>query len=503
MSKFSWLRTMCYVCVLCALGTTVSLGQSVKLLASFNGTDGSDPFAGLIQGTDGNFYGTAAIGGANNYGTVFRISPAGRLTTVYSFCSQPKCTDGGVPSVLTEGTDSNFYGTTIYGGASGSSCVGFPGCGTVFKITPAGKLTTLYSFCSQVNCTDGWDPRAGLVQAADGNFYGTASAGPNNNDNCPFLAGCGTVFKITPAGKLTTLYTFCSQANCSDGTDPEAGLIEGSDGKLYGTTFYGGRNTSGTVFKITPGGRLTSLYSFCSQTNCDDGGQPFAGLTQGTDGNFYGTTFYGGRNTSGTVFKITPGGRLTSLYSFCSQTNCSDGEFPIAGLVQATDRNFYGATSEGGIMSTCDSLGCGTVFKITPAGKMTTLHSFEGNDGGTASAGLLQATNGNFYGTTTGGGDLSCNPPTGCGVVFRLSVGLGRFVATRPTSGKVESAVVILGNNLTGATNVTFNGTKAVFKTLSSTEIKTRVPSGATTGFVRVTTPKKTLKSNVIFRVTK
>ena len=180
---------------------------------------------------------------------------------------------------------------------------------------------------------------------------------------------------------------------------------------MYGTTEYGGANRYGTVFKITPSGALTKLYSFCSQSGCADGANPFGPLVQATDGNLYGTTQIGGANTSGcggqgcgTVFKITPSGTLTTLYSFCSQSGCPDGANPYSRLVQATDGNFYGTTVSGGAFTYCGFAGgCGTVFKITPSGSLTTLHSFDGGDGA-GPLGLVQATGGNFYGTTSSGG---------------------------------------------------------------------------------------------------
>src|SRR5580692_3902993 len=207
------------------------------------------------------------------------------------------------------------------------------GSGTVFKITPSGILTTLYSFGSQGG--DGASPVAGLVQATNGALYGTTGHGGSNGDY-------GTIFKITPDGKLTTLYSFCSQAKCAAGTQPAAGLIQATNGDLYGTTAAGGANGDyGTVFKITPGGKLTTLHSFCSQgapPNCTDGWAPDAGLIQATDGDFYGTTYSGGgADNGGTIFKITASGRLTTLYGFCSQSECTDGANPYGGLVQATD----------------------------------------------------------------------------------------------------------------------------------------------------------------------
>ena len=248
-----------------------------------------------------------------------------------------------------------------------------------------------------------------------------------------------------------------------------------------------------TTTQVAQAQTFTTLHSF----DGTDGANPEAALVQATNGTFYGTTYRGGAYDLGTVFKITPSGKLTTLYSFCSQSGCTDGIGPVAGLIQATNGNLYGTTALGGANSQ------GTIFKITPSGALTTLHSFDGADGSETHAGLIQDTNGKFYGTTTFGGDLNCNPSYGCGTVFSLSVGLGPFVETLPTSGKVGAAVKILGTNLTGATSVTFNGTAAVFKVVSKSLITTSVPTGATTGTVEVTTPKGTLKSNVVFRVKK
>jgi uncharacterized repeat protein (TIGR03803 family) len=229
-------------------------------------------------------------------------------------------------------------------------------------------------------------------------------------------------------------------------------------------------------------------------------------MIQAADGDLYGTTSGSvfGPNYNGTVFKITRSGKLTTLYTFCSQPNCTDGFYPYAGLVQATDGNFYGTTTLGGV-NCADNGGCGTVFKITPSGVLTTLYSFcsQNNctDGSSPNAGLVQATNGVLYGTTTFGGTTSGGGSNGAGTVFSLSVGLGPFVETQTTAGKVGGAVRILGTDLTGATSVSFNSTAAVFKVISSSLITTTVPAGATSGKVQVVTPGGTLSSNVAFRV--
>jgi uncharacterized repeat protein (TIGR03803 family) len=470
------------------------------MLHSFDNTDGEQPEAALVQATNGSLYGTTSAGGANGGGTIFKITPRGKLTTVYNFCSQTNCADGQNANALVQATDGNFYGTTISGGDNGG--------GTVFRFS-RGKLTTLYNFCSQTNCADGSTPFEALIQATDGNFYGTTFAGGANGTCTSFgFVGCGTIFKITPSGRLTTLYSFCSQSGCTDGESPN-GLIQATDGNFYGVADAGGANNEtfcsnlgangcGTVFQITPRGKLTTVYNFCSQNNCADG-QSANALIQATDGNFYGTTFYGGASgNGGTVFRITRRGTLTTLYSFSD----ADGIFPDAGLVQATDGNLYGTTEIAG----ANGHG-GTIFKITPTtGTLTTIYNFcsqsDCTDGYGPAAALVQDTNGNLYGSTfAGGAGSSCNAGCGDGTVFSLSIGLGQFVETQTTSGKVGDAVKILGTDLTEATSVTFNGTPAVFKVVSRSLIKTWVPRGATTGEVEVTTPHGTLRSNVPFRV--
>src|ERR1022692_764530 len=392
LSKLNWGTRACAVLALCATTAIALPAQTLTTLYSFDGTDGQEPVGALVQATNGDLYGTTERGGSgiNNGGTGFRITPGGTLTTLYSFCPQTNCTDGFGPHAgLVQATNGDLYGTTWGGGVNGQ--------GTGFKITQGGTLTTLYSFCSQTNCADGAYPYAGLVQAANGDLYGTTYFGGTN--------GQGTVFKITQGGTLTTLYSFCSQTNCTDGTGPYAGLVQAANGDFFGTT----SNGYDTVFKITPGGTLTTLYSFCSQTNCTDGATPYAGLVQAANGDLYGTAYNGGANGDlGTVFKITPTGTLTTLYSFCSQSGCTDGAHPAGGLVQAANGNFYGTTESGG-----RAHGGGTVFKITPGGTLTTLYRFP--DGSSPFAGLVQAADGDFYGTTSGGGAADL------GTVFKIT----------------------------------------------------------------------------------
>jgi len=489
MSKFSLVTKACGIFLLWA-ATAISLpAQTFTSLHSFDGTDGAEPKAPLVQAANGQLYGTTETGGSayGGGGTFFAITTGGTLTTLSVLGGQ----NSGPEGPLIQATDGDFYGTAWGGDVTK---------GSVFRFTPGGTLTTLVSFEED----DIFWPEEGVVQRTDGDFYGTTARGGDNN-GCDY--DCGAVFKITPSGTLTTLYSFCSLANCADGTGPEAGLALGPDGNLYGTTFDGGGSPDddGTLFKITPTGTLTTLHDFVGT----DGAHPAATLVLGSDGNFYGTTLGGGNDTChnisgcGTVFKITPSGTLTILYSFCSLASCADGDEPDAALIQGTDGNFYG-TSEYGGGPNCQPDGCGTIFKITPSGALTTLYDMcsqpNCTDGITANA-LVQDTNGTFYGTTVSGGP-QCGPDNStCGTVFSLSVGLGPFERTNPVAGKVGSNVGILGTNLTGATGVKFNGTETAFRVVSSTFIEAKVPSGATTGTVQVQLPGGTLSSNVLFVV--
>jgi uncharacterized repeat protein (TIGR03803 family) len=375
-------------------------GQTETNPYSFPGypNDGANPYAGLVQGSDGNFYGMTRAGGTNNYGTVFRISPSGSETNLHSFGGP---LDGLTPFAgLIQASDGNFYGTTDGGGTNGD--------GTVFRISPVGAYTSLYSFVGYPS--DGSYPQAGLVQGSDSNFYATTKEGGMNSR--------GTIFRITPSGTETTLYSFGSSPN--DGNFPEAGLVRGSDGNLYGTTDGGGTNPCqcGTVFRISPSGSYSNLYSFGGPFY-GGGSLPQAALVQGSDGNFYGTTVTGGTNggmnlNGATIFRISPSGSYTMLHSFAGSPNGNGPPSPQAGLVQGSDGNFYGTTPTGGTNNE------GTVFRISPSGSYTILYSF-GNytgDGADPGAAPVQGSDGNFYGTTVAGGT------NGYGIVYKLTVPL-------------------------------------------------------------------------------
>ena len=359
--------------------------------------DGADP-TGLIQGADGNFYGTTNYGGRYGAGTFFKVTPAGAETLLYSFVGGPG--DGAAPDGVIQGTDGNFYGATSNGGSGPCPF----GCGTVFKITPAGAETVLYFFSG---AADGGSPN-GLIQGTDGNFYGTAAFGGQFNMFCG-QQGCGVLFRVTPAGVESTPYAFVGGQN--DGAQA-ASVIQGSDGNLYGVTQYGGQSNVGTVFKVTPAGAEVVLHSFAGGS---DGALPQLPLTEGRDGNLYGTTPYGGKNADGVVLRVTPAGVETVLYAFAGTS--SDGANPFTAMVQGSDGNFYGTTSSGGD-DACAG-GCGTVFSITPAGAESTLYLFAPSASTGAQplqpSALIQAADGDFYGTTGAGGQF------GSGTLFKLT----------------------------------------------------------------------------------
>ncbi len=505
-----------------AVVATPSAQAQVGVVHTFDDADGNQPErTGLIQGMNGDLYGTTAYGGFDQQGSIFKMTPGGTLTTIYSFCpmgTEGECVDASVPGALTLGTNGSIYGTTYYGGINDT--------GAVFVLEQNGEVTGLFNFNPLVIDPEGnyvngsgAEPVGALVQATNGNFWGVAQYGGTEGE--------GTKFEFSPSGAFVgDIQSFycASGVDCNHGVEVAAGLVQGADGNFYGTSeeggtgaFGGGPNGSqfgGSIFDITPNGPgiVTTLYSFCSLSDCTDGQAPMGALVQGANGNFYGTTAYGGKGTAcnnedpnvlgcGTVFEITPSGALTTLYDFCKQSGCPDGQNPIAGLVQGTDGNFYGTTYDGGA-GLGDECPCGTIFEITPSGALTTLYSFceqEGcPSGGGPVAPLVQYTDGGFYGTTTvGGSTLSDN-----GTIFKLHTGLGPFVKTLPTSGPVGAAVNILGSDMTGATSVTFNGVSAAFTLESPELIRTTVPVGATSGPVVVSTPGITLTSNVSFLVT-
>ena len=403
---------------------SVTIGPyTEKPIYSFTSlTDGAAPSAALVQGTDGYYYGTAQVGGANGAGTVFKMDSSGNVTPLHDFTN----TDGSGPlGALIQASDGYFYGTTGGGGAYNE--------GTAFKTDSSGNLTTLYSFTGG---NDGASPVAALLEGSDGYLYGTTALGGDYDG--------GTVFKMDTAGNLTTLYSFTKG---TDGGLPASALIQDSSGYFYGTTQNGGDlscgiwngpgSGCGTVYRIDSAGNITTLYSFTGGT---DGANPVESLLQASDGYFYGTVVFGGDPSCtvsgytgcGTVFKVSSSGNFTAVHEF---SGSSEGGVPASSLIQASDGDFYGTATAGGDLS-CSVyaagesystyIGCGTVFKMDSAGNVNALYSFAGspNDGSNPFAGLVQGSDGYFYGTTRWGGTDSSCPYTnngGCGTVFKVS----------------------------------------------------------------------------------
>jgi uncharacterized repeat protein (TIGR03803 family) len=375
--------------------------QDTVLYSFGGGEDGSEPYVSVVQGSDGNFYGTTFYGGGG-FGTVFRLTASGQEMLLHAF--QGGTSDGAGPyAALVQGANGSFYGTTTGGGTYNQ--------GTVFEISPDGQETVLWSFTGGTGgvagSVDGSSPN-GLVLASDGNLYGTTTFGGATNN--------GVVFRITPQGAEQPLYSF--QGGPGDGANPQAALVQGSDGSLYGTTEAGGSNYSGTIFRSTLSGAVTLLHSFGVTADGSDASFPLANLIQASDGNFYGTSLSGGTYNVGAVFRYDPvAGAESVLYSFSGDggvAGSSDGANPYAGVIQASDGNLYGAVNNGGAYNV------GTVFRLTLGGQETTLYSFSGdgvstsNDGANPNA-VIQGMDGNLYGTAYLGGSANN------GAVFRLA----------------------------------------------------------------------------------
>jgi uncharacterized repeat protein (TIGR03803 family) len=462
-----------------------ALAQTYTVLSTFQ-TSGAAVVS--FQGSDGNFYGleegVPTIGGCDPNpsfpcGALLQLTAGGTLSNPYSF----SYSTGELPDILIQGTDGNFYGVTTNGG-TGSGCFFDAPCGTIFSVTPQG-LTPLYN-----SSLPGDGPITSLVAGSDGNLYGTSQFGGSNNWNSCTIGnpndmpqGCGTFFQITPSGTLTTLYSFCSQTNCADGYFP-SNLVAGTDGNFYGFTYGfidGDGNAGGTFFQVTPQGALTTIYSFPAsgsgmvrENQFRDGGshmrrnlprlipggtlkasQPKGSGTNREDGGNV-QVFYGVVTTSsndawpanaGLVFQITSAGTYSVLYNFCSQANCADGGWPSA-IVLATDLNLYGTTLQGGTGAYCPmsgGVGCGTIFKLTPAGQLTTVYNFcslpncsDGYSLGYPSFLVTQAADTVFYGVAY--------QPHNDAVFYSLSNGLNG-PSPSATNLSLSSSTVTAGPN--------------------------------------------------------
>ncbi len=458
---------------------------------------------------------------------VSTLASAQTYTLLYKYPGTASNNSGVFSQILAQGRDGNFYSTILTGGANSNT-------GSAYQMTPGGQSTTIYNFCSLTRCADGANPDGGLTLGFDGNFYGTTEGGGKN--------GAGTVFRLTPGSPwtLTSLYSFMNKTDDSaptftvlqgqdgnlygvseeqyngqygaffkisssgqfnvlhdfansDGTSPNLPTL-GTDGNFYGTALFGGTHNLGVVYKLTPSGAITVLHSFGGYAN-GDGAYPVGVLVQGNDGNFYGTTKQGGTSNEGTVYKINSAGTsYTILHDFDFTAQTLDGAYPVTGLLLGSDGNFYGTTSQGGNRSNV-----GMIYQITPAGQETIIYRFCSQsgcpDGFSPYGPLAQHTNGTFYGTTTGNS-------LGGSVFYSLNTGLKPFVRLLNWEGKVGATIEILGQGFTGTTKVTFNGISATFNNVSDTYMTAVVPAGATTGYVSVSTFTTTMKSDRPFLVT-
>jgi len=449
------------------LVASVAQAQTYRVVYNFgsNGRGPNDPhYSGIIaQSRGGNFYSTAPDIWTNGQGTAFKMTPAGALTVLHSFNG----TDGlNTHSGLTLGTDLYYYGTTPAGGRYSH--------GTLFKMTDQGVVTTLHHFTGGA---DGGNPGSPPIEGIDGNFYGTTAIGGSPGNN-------GTIYQVSRSGAFATIHSFGYAS--PDGTTNSA-LTQGKDGYIYGTTLYGGANGLGTIFRFATSGAYATLYTF----DGIHGRNPLGALVQADDGNFYGATTLGGTADAGIIFKITPNRTFTILHNF---TGGGDGMNVVGGLMQATDGYLYGTNDIGGQGGFIG----GVLFRISTSGAFAVLHNFFFDSGSSPQVTLLQHTNGKIYGDTAVGGVNN----GGDGTFFSFDVGLGPFVSFYPAARQVGNTVQFLGQGFIGTSAVSFDGTPASsFQVVADTYMTATVPDGATSGFLTVTTPHGTLKSNKQFLV--
>jgi len=444
--------------------------QTPTILHGFQAvsTDACEPVNNIVQGRDGNMYGMGLYCGTNNTGAVYKISPNGAESIIYSFPSNWSFCFSG----LTLGSDGNLYGT----------CFSTPGGnGGVFKLTTAGVFTDLHDFTGVSGDTE---PIYAPIQAADGNYYGTTGYYPYS---------CGNIYQMTPAGVYKNLHTF-SGSDCG----PASSLIQASDGNLYGTLYTCSINATGLgcVYKISTAGVFNEIHGFESSI----GYVPCTGVIQGKDGKLYGATNDGGATNFGSIYKLTTAGVLTDLHDFVQTTDAScvdNAGRTNVNLLQVTDGSFFGVNGAYG------PSGNGSIYKLTPANVFTAfLFPNPPVDGNFPLSTLIQNTNGRVYGTTPSGGPASCSLCQG--VFFSVATGDAPFVNLEPTqkTAIVGTKVGMFGQGFSSSSVVKFGGVAATsVMRLGSTYLTAVVPIGAKTGTVTVTTGSTTLTSPQTFKV--
>lgn len=445
--------------VLCLALAIPALAQpAITVIATFPANP-LVPFQ-LIQGAGGNFYGVTTFGGHHEMGTIFRMTPQGNLSKVFTFNGA----NGARPmAALVQGRGGNFYGTTQQGGTSGQ--------GTIFKMSRAGTLQTLRSFvCHQASCPDGDFPDTKLVRGLDGSYYGTTYVGGS--------AQKGVVFRIGPQGSFVVLHSF-GHPTKKLGAYPRGPLLLASDGNLYGTCERGGAYGMGTIFMVTPQGQVKLFHTFGPQDT--EGIGPAGDLVEGSDGNLYGNTEVGGANQWGTLFKISLHGTYQKIYDFPSGSSLF-----LRSLLQASDGNLWGIFNYYNI------------YAISTSGSI--VHNIDMLAQGVAPiSALMQGSDGKLY---AGGDDINHGDKI---VILAIYAGLLPPTPTiaefRPASGLVGNEVVVSGANYVGATGVTFNGVSASFVVNASGVITATVPAGASSGPIQVTTPGGTVAGQTDFTV--
>jgi uncharacterized repeat protein (TIGR03803 family) len=477
----------CAALVCSSAATAQTAGNITQLIAfpcSQSGTcaGGANP-SSLIQASDGNFYGTTQTSEFERFqgGTIFKLTPTGKATLLFTFTanSQGNFLNGNSPTGgLVEGADGFLFGTAALGGANNQ--------GVVFRISKSGKgFQVLHSFCAQVNCADGAVPVGGLTLGNDGSLFGTTNAGGIESPFCLSGGGCGTIFHITETGSFKVLHALNFS---TDGGTPLFGLLKGSDGNFYGLDQ--GNNANGNIFRITPGGQFSIVF------NLPDTDDPVTGLVQASNGNLFGATINGEGGTEIQLFTITIDG--TGFQSLPPAFNATIQLETFPTLIQASDGNLWG------VFSTNGNSGNGTVFSLGLDGTLLQSISFDGADGAQPNSQLVQKTDGTLVGTTSSGGVVPQGDNSG-GTVFTLNVGLPAptpvIAAFTPSSGAVGTKVTIRGSNFVGTTAVAFNGVSASFQVLNSQFLSATVPTGATSGPIKVTNQGGTATGTQTFTV--